>query len=292
MDTKLSPAQIDPHHGDDVTVLASKDWTDAEEALTQLAHAASNRRRPAARSDFSAGPRVSEPSLDPTLRGADVKGPLPIDRPLSRRQSPRGLARFGMAACVGIAATLIWQSYSGAAREMIATVAPPLGWLLLPSSAMNTSAGGQSAGDEPGSPAVSSPVPQAAPAQAAPVAPAAAETAAIVPAAPSAELQQQLETMVHDLAAVRQSVEQLAAGQEQMAREIAKLHTPAPDIRRRISPPPVVGVTPALKPVPLPSAQSATTAPLSLPPPQPAPSSATPLTPPPPEPPRPPMPVR
>jgi hypothetical protein len=40
--------------------------------------------------------------------------------------------------------------------------------------------------------------------------------------------------MSHDLAAVRESVEQLAAGQEQIARDIAKLQTDGQDMRRRI----------------------------------------------------------
>src|SRR5215469_1283462 len=130
MDSKLSPAQADPHH--DVVVLAPKDWTDAEEALCKLAHVVSDRRRPAARSDFSAGPRVTEPSLDATLRPADMNNdPLPTDWPSPGRRTSRSLARFLAAACVGVAATLAWQSYGGAAKQMIASSAPQLSWLLL-----------------------------------------------------------------------------------------------------------------------------------------------------------------
>jgi hypothetical protein len=61
---------------------------------------------------------------------------------------------------------------------------------------------------------------------------------------------QQLETMAHDLAVVRQSLEQLAAGQEQMARDIAKLQAAGQDIRRRMSLPPPAA--PAREPVPPP----------------------------------------
>ncbi len=46
---------------------------------------------------------------------------------------------------------------------------------------------------------------------------------------------QQLEAMARDRAAVRQSVEQLAAGQEQMTRDIARVQPAEQDIRHKIS---------------------------------------------------------
>src|SRR5882757_9508803 len=102
MDSKQSPAQADPHHDGDVVLLAPKDLTDAEEALSRLAHVASDRRRPTAGSDFSAGPRVTEPSLDATLRPADLNnGPPPTDRPSRSRRIARSLARFLVVACIG-----------------------------------------------------------------------------------------------------------------------------------------------------------------------------------------------
>jgi hypothetical protein len=295
MDSKLSPAQADPHHYGDVVLLAPKDWTDAEEALSRLAHVASDRRRPTAGSDFSAGPRVTEPSLDATLRPADVNSnPLPTDRPSLGRRTSRNLARFLVTACIGVAATLAWQSYGGTAKQMIANSAPQLSWLLsLP--AMNPPSGREIAVEQPSPPAVQASAPQAASAQAGAVAPTASEPAAsTAPTAPSPDLQQ-LATMAHDLAAVRQSVEQLAAGQEQMARDIAKLQTAGQDIRRRISALPPAAATTAHKPVPPPQpALQSSVAPLPPAPPEPAPpSSAAPLPPAPPEPPsRPPMPVR
>jgi hypothetical protein len=295
MDSKLSPAQADPHHYGDVVLLAPKDWTDAEEALSRLAHVASDRRRPTAGSDFSAGPRVTEPSLDATLRPADLNNdPLATDRPSLGRRTSRSLARFLVTACIGVAATLAWQSYGGTAKQMIANSAPQLSWLLsLP--AMNPPSGREIAVEQPSPPAVQASAPQAASAQAGAVAPTASEPAAsTAPTAPSPDLQQ-LATMAHDLAAVRQSVEQLAAGQEQMARDIAKLQTAGQDIRRRISALPPAAATTAHKPVPPPQpALQSSVAPLPPAPPEPAPpSSAAPLPPAPPEPPsRPPMPVR
>ncbi|HEY2230935.1 MAG TPA: hypothetical protein VGI22_25000 [Xanthobacteraceae bacterium] len=286
MDAKLSPVQADPHHDGDVVVLAPKEWTDAEEALAKLAHVASHRRRPTPGADFSAGPRVTEPLLDATLR--DLKNdPLPTDRPSRGRRTSRGFARFLMMACVGVAATLAWQSYGGTAKQIIASSAPQLG-SLLSTPAMDPPSDLETAVAQPSPAAVQASAPQAASAPATTVAPTASETAP--PTAPSPELQQ-LATMAHDLAAVQQSVEQLAAGQEQMAREIAKLQTAEQDIRRRISAPSPAAANAARKPVPPPPPapqSSATLLPPAPPPPAPQPSVA-PL---PPEPPRPPMPVR
>src|SRR5262249_28855819 len=60
------------------------------------------------------------------LRTEDL--PFPKGAP-SVRKRPRLLARFPIAFCIGVAATLLWQSYGDAAREMIANSHPQLGWL-------------------------------------------------------------------------------------------------------------------------------------------------------------------
>jgi hypothetical protein len=294
MESKLSPAQADPHHGGDLVLLAPKDWTDAEEALSRLAHVASDRRRPTAGCDFSAGPRVSEPTLDAAFRPAELNNePLPADRPALGRRTSRSLARFVVTACIGVAATLAWQSYGGAAKQMIANSAPQLSWLSPP--AMNPPSGREIAVEQPSPPGVAASAPQAASAPAGAVAPTASEMAASpAPTAPAPELQQ-LATMAHDLAALRQSVEQLAAGQEQMASDIAKLQTAGQEIRRRVSALPPVAATTAHKPVPPPQpALQSSVAPLPPAPQEPAPpASAARLPPAPQEPPlRPPMPVR
>jgi hypothetical protein len=199
-----------------------------------------------------------------------------------------------VAACVGVAATLAWQSYGGTAKQMIANAAPQLSWLVLPPPVTDPPSGHESAIEQPSPPAIQVPPPQEASAQAGAVVSASAETAAsTTPTAPSPELQQ-LETVSHDLAAVRQSVEQLAAGQEEMARDIAKLQAAGQDIRRRISAIPPAPATTARKPPPPPLTLQSAAAPLPLVPPQPAPQSSA--APPPPapleSPSRPPMPVR
>jgi hypothetical protein len=283
MDSKPSPTQADPHQNGDVVLPAPKDWTDAEKVLSKLAHVASDRRRAAAGSDFSAGPRATEPSLDARLRAADLHNrPFPTARPSLGRRTSRGLPRFLVAACVGVAATLAWQSYGATAKQMIADLAPQLSWLLLSPPATNPP-GQEMTAEQPSPPDIQAPAPQVASAKAGVVASTASETAAsTVPAAPSPELQQ-LETMARDLAAVRQSVEQLAAGQEEMARDIAKLQTAGQDIRRRISGLPPPAATTARKPVPPPQLAPQSSAALPPAPPQGATqSSATPFPPAPP----------
>ena len=170
---------------------------------------------------ISTGLWGTEPAVDATLRPADLKNdPLPSKQPPPGKRASRARARFLITFCIGVAASLAWQSYGDPAREMIASSSPQLGWL----------------------------APQAAPvAQTAPnmMAPAA-------PTAPSPD-RQQLNAMSLSLAALRQSVDQLAAGQEQMTRDITKLRAAEQDILDKISapPPPRPAAAPARKPVPL-----------------------------------------
>jgi hypothetical protein len=155
------------------------------------------------------------------------------NRPADRRSKQQSLgkrasrcfARFLIIFCVGVAATLAWQSYGDAAREMIANSSPQLGWLALQAA----------------------PVAQTTPPD---------MVAPIPSATPSPDLQQ-IKAMLLGLAAVRQSVEQLAAGQEQMTGEIAKLQAAEQEILDKISaPPPRPAAAPARKPAPLPSSQA------------------------------------
>ena len=82
------------------------------------------------RSEFSAGRRATKPSVDPTLQPADLKNDgFSSERPSLGNRASRPLARFLVTLCIGVAATLVWQSYGDAAREMIASASPQLGWL-------------------------------------------------------------------------------------------------------------------------------------------------------------------
>ena len=129
---------------------------------------------------------ASEESVDECVRPARVDRLLRERLPFGKRVS-RAVSRFLITFCIGVAATLAWQSHGDAIREMIASSHPQLGWL----------------------------APQAA------------------PDAPSPDLQQ-LKAMSTDLGVVRQSVDHLAArfvaGQEQMTRDITKLHAAEHDI--------------------------------------------------------------
>jgi hypothetical protein len=114
------------------------------------------------------------------------------------------LFRFLIAVGLGIGGTLAWQAYGDAARQMIATAYPErLGWIAPPAP-------------------TTAPAPQSARA-------AQSATAALASAAPSAPSvdEEHLKAMAADLAAMRQSVEQLAgqvaSGRQQVSDEIAKL---------------------------------------------------------------------
>ena len=110
--------------------------------------------------------------------------------------------RFLIAFCVGVAATLAWQSHGDAVRQIIANSYPQLAWL----------------------------APEAAVAETVP--------AAIVPPVTSPD-QQQFKAMSFDLAALRQRVDQIAAGQDRITRDItAKLQAAEQDILDKISAPP------------------------------------------------------
>ncbi len=154
-------------------------------------------------SEFYAG--VS-PVEAPAVSPADLKN----DRSPNGRQSPRkrALRTFSslpIAFCIGVAATLAWQSYGDTAREMIANAHPQLGWL----------------------------APQGEPVtQNAPVA-----VAVAAPAAPAFD-QQQLNAISIDLEAMRRSIDRIApgivAGQEQMARSIDRIATTQEQLTRTV----------------------------------------------------------
>jgi len=161
-------------------------------------------------------------TLNPTADLWSVEAPTDLDRFPSRLSSlrsraSRALTRFLIAFCIGVAATLTWQSYGDEARAMVAISFPWLSWL----------------------------TPQAAP------------VAQSAPAAPSAD-QEQVKAMLFGLASVRQRVDQIAAqiaaGQEQVTRDIAtKLLATEQDILDKISAPapqPAPVAAPARKLVP------------------------------------------
>lgn len=133
--------------------------------------------------------------------GTKADAELKTDRSRSK-WGLRALARFLMALCIGIATLLAWQPDSDAARETIASSSLQLG-------------------------------------RVAPQGASIAQTAsnAIAPTALSPG-EQQLEAISLDLAAMRQSIDELIANQERMAREIARLQESARYILYKMSEPP------------------------------------------------------
>jgi hypothetical protein len=172
-------------------------------------------------SEFPEDRWSTEPPIQARIRRTD-RG---IEQPSRDKRASGGFARFLVIFCIGVAATLVWQSYGDGAREMIANSSPQLRWLA-PQAVVQT-----------------------APDMVAPTA----------PSTPSPDVQQ-LKAVSLGLAAVRQSVEQLAAAQQQMTDEIAKLQATEQEILDKVSGPPRPAAAPAparksAPPAPWPSPQ-------------------------------------
>ena len=161
----------------------------------------------------------------------------------TERLASRGF-RYIVAICVGVAAILAW-SYGETARQIIATKAPELGWS--PKAKQMIASWVK---------------PLAVESKAIPVTQAAPEKVAAKPAAPTLDPQQMQQiktdiavvgqTIERHLADVRATVEQLAASQSEMAREIQKLQAANREILEKISAPtPQPPAAPAHKPKPV-----------------------------------------
>ena len=167
----------------------------------------------------------------------------------TKRRSSRGFARFLVAICIGVVGTLAWQSYGDATKQIIATRAPELGWS--PEAKQMIASGIQQLGWTKPSGGPENTAPQQT------VAPKASTAPSLDPA--------QVQQMVQGLAALRESVQQLAAGQEslaalaqtvdrlaaaqdQMARAIDRLQAADQEILVKIPqspPPPPIAAAPA-----------------------------------------------
>jgi hypothetical protein len=105
--------------------LAEKQWPSAEEISSGgLA------RDPDARSDQRIGRRRMEPSIDSPHPYRFGERQPTSGRPSTGRRIVRSLTRFSVAVLIGVGATLGWQSYGDAAKEMVVARAPTLSWLL------------------------------------------------------------------------------------------------------------------------------------------------------------------
>jgi hypothetical protein len=179
---------------------------------------------PVDRDDHRSG-FTSRLDLEASERKAIYDRLLAIETQTKRRRS-RGFARFLLAICIGVAATLAWQSYGEEAKQIIATKAPELGWS--PEAKQMIASWTQPpTGSEKHLPV--------------------AQTA---PAAPSID-PEKVQQMTQSLAELRQTVEQLAAGQDQMTRVIGRLESAVTQLIVKMpEPPPQPPAAPARKPTP------------------------------------------
>jgi hypothetical protein len=169
-----------------------------------------------------------------------------------KRRGSRGFVRFLAAICIGVAATLAWQSYGEATKQIIATRAPELGWS--PATKRMIASWVQQFGWTKSPPGSESAAVQSSPksSQTAPL----AQTvpAAVTPSAPIAPAidPAQVHQIAVDLGALRQTVEQIAGSQDQMRRGIDRLQGAVAEILIKIpEPPPPLTAASAHKPRPV-----------------------------------------
>ena len=162
----------------------------------------------------------------------------------TKRRGSRGLARYLVALLIGVAATLAWQSYGDATKRMIATKAPELGWS---PEAKQMIASWTLGWTKP-------------PASREKIDP---ETVAPkAPPAPSLD-PAQVQQITRSLAAVRETLQELAGSQRSMARDVARLESAVAEILKIKEPLPQPPAAPARKPPAAPSSSRVSTAPPS-----------------------------
>jgi hypothetical protein len=165
----------------------------------------------------------------------------------TRRRHLRAFASTLTAIVIGVAATLAWQAYGDQAKQMVATGAPALGWSpeskQMIAGIVEQLGWTKQAAEADTAPVQTSAVaiPQAAPA---------AQTPASSTPSAAAVDPEQVHDIVLSLGALRQRLDQIASGQDQMAREIARLQSADAEILDKIpAPPRSAAVAPARKPI-------------------------------------------
>jgi hypothetical protein len=172
------------------------------------------------------------------------------DNPVRVRPASRGSVRYTLAICIGVAATLTWQSYGQLAKRIITTRVPELGWSpeteqtiatwveQLGWTKLPTSSDGAARPSLPET-AQAATVEQIAPDKVEPR----------LPIAAYADLQQ-IQQIARDVAGLRQSVEQVVASQTKMAGEINNLLVTDMEIFLKIPTPPQPPAALSRKPIP------------------------------------------
>ena len=105
--------------------LAEKQWPSDEEISS-----GGLMRDPDTRPDQRISRRRMKSSIDSSHSYRFGEGPATSGRPSIGRRIVRSLTRFSITVLIGVGATLGWQSYGDAAKEMVVARAPMLAWLL------------------------------------------------------------------------------------------------------------------------------------------------------------------
>jgi hypothetical protein len=265
--------------------------SDAE--ITDLLRAAA-RQHSEAGAHAAPDPSVPVPAVDTTFRATAVNDDAPARGQTFGRRLMRAVAALLLAMGIG-AAALTWQTFGYAAKKVLLTWAPK--WAIVASLPLEKL--GLAPESKPSDDAADAPPAQAAaPAQTNTADSGAPANAAANASTPSADSTQQLQSMGHDLAnanqeieALKASIAELKASQQQMSRDLAKAASDRvaeqaarakAAAARKPAPPPYSPTTTAAAPAPAyrpsPSAYSAQAAV-----PQPSPqATAQPYVPPPP----------
>ncbi|QIP00275.1 hypothetical protein [Bradyrhizobium symbiodeficiens] len=177
-------------------------------------------------SPISESQAAPPPSVDTAIRVAANDGAGPRKRSAAGKWLRGAFVTF-LFAGGSAAATIVWAQHGDAAKQMLAEWTPALASLLPSTSQTAPVAAAQAA----------PPTEQAATDQTADqsATPPAVQVAAVAPAATQPDAAQSVQSMTQDLAAMAQQIEalkasiaELKAGQEQMAREMAKPPVPKP----------------------------------------------------------------
>src|SRR5439155_8875889 len=96
--------------------LAEQEWRTADETSSG---------RPLRDRDARSEPRFGRRPANASIQSRPASG-----RPTIGRRIFRALTRFSIAVLIGVGATLGWQFYGDAAREMLVARAPMLAWVL------------------------------------------------------------------------------------------------------------------------------------------------------------------
>jgi hypothetical protein len=197
MASSQSPTLNDQRR-DDVASLVLQ-WPTTEEArsdgLAEAGRSSANQRIGMAR---EASGISAELRVEPSIH-MSPNDQITHERPSRGRRTFRSLAHFFIAALIGVGATFVLRWHGDEAKEIIRSWAAPLSQLL---SASTTKS---------------------------PQAPASATGVA------SPELVEQLDAMTHDVADMRNRVEQFAAKQEQTGQNIEALQAVEQDIKQKMS---------------------------------------------------------